>query len=92
MDISLQTDYEKTMLRLYKLGCVFQDYALVRDLTVMENVSLTAMLRKDRIEEQTKEEGHNILQKIGMCDRRAPSSPENSPAASNSMFLSPVPW
>jgi putative ABC transport system ATP-binding protein len=51
-DISLLNDYEKTMFRLYKLGYVFQDYALVPDLTVMENVSLTAMLRKDRTEQQ----------------------------------------
>ncbi|MCX6682272.1 MAG: ABC transporter ATP-binding protein [Methanoregula sp.] len=46
MDISRLTDYEKTMFRLYKLGYIFQDYALVPDLTVMENVSLPAMLRK----------------------------------------------
>ena len=52
LDILKLTDYEKTMFRLYKLGYVFQDYALVPDLTVMENVSLTAMLRKDRTEEQ----------------------------------------
>ena len=51
-DISRLNDYEKTMFRLYKLGYVFQDYALVPDLTVMENVSLPAMLRKDRTEEQ----------------------------------------
>ena len=54
-DISQLTDYEKTMFRLYKLGYVFQDYALVPDLTVMENVSLPAMLRKDRTEEQYQE-------------------------------------
>jgi len=70
MDISLLNDYEKTMFRLYKLGYVFQDYALVPDLTVMENVSLPAMLRKDRDEEQTTKDSHTILQKIGMCDRR----------------------
>ena len=40
LDILGLTDYEKTMFRLYKLGYVFQDYALVPDLTVMENVSL----------------------------------------------------
>ena len=70
MDILKFTDYEKTMFRLYKLGYVFQDYALVPDLTVMENVSLTAMLRKDRTEEQLKKDSFEILQKIGLFDRR----------------------
>src|SRR5512136_281908 len=70
MDISRFTDYEKTMFRLYKLGYVFQDYALVPDLTVMENVSLPAMLRKDRSEEQYKKDSYHILQQIGLCDRR----------------------
>jgi len=70
MDISLLTDYEKTMFRLYKLGYVFQDYALVPDLTVMENVSLPAMLRKDRTEDQYRNDTNDILQKIGLYDRR----------------------
>ena len=70
MDISRLTDFEKTMFRLYKLGYVFQDYAPVPDLTVMENVSLPAMLRKDRTEEQSKKDSFGILQQIGLCDRR----------------------
>ena len=69
-DVSTLNDYEKTMFRLYKLGYVFQDYALVPDLTVMENVSLPAMLRKDRTEEQYKKDSIGILQQIGLCDRR----------------------
>ena len=69
-DVLALTDYEKTMFRLYKLGYVFQDYALVPDLTVEENVSLPAMLRKDRDEAQIKKDSHSILQKIGLCDRR----------------------
>jgi len=69
-DLSQLTDYEKTMFRLYKLGYVFQDYALVPDLTVMENVSLPAMLRKDRTEEQYRYDSNDILQKIGLYDRR----------------------
>jgi putative ABC transport system ATP-binding protein len=69
LDILSLTDYEKTMFRLYKLGYVFQDYALVPDLTVIENVSLPAMLRKDRTGEQVKKDSYSILEKIGLCDR-----------------------
>ena len=69
-DISRLNDYEKSMFRLYKLGYVFQDYALVPDLTVMENVSLTAMLRKDRTEHQYHEASIDILTKIGLLDRQ----------------------
>src|SRR5512136_3423057 len=68
MDISTLTDYEKTMFRLYKLGYVFQDYAMVPDLTVMENVSRPAMLRKDRSEERVKRDSFGILQRISLSD------------------------
>jgi len=69
-DVLALSDYEKTMFRLYKLGYVFQDYALVPDLTVMENVSLPAMLRKDRSEEQIKKDSDFVLERIGLLDRR----------------------
>ena len=64
------TDYQKTMFRLYKLGYVFQEYALVPELTVKENVALPAMLRADRTEAQYKADTVDILSKIGLCDRR----------------------
>ena len=70
VDVGRLNDYEKTQFRLYKLGYVFQDYALVPDLTVMENVSLPAMLLLDRTEEQTQAGSFEVLQKIGLCDRR----------------------
>ncbi len=63
------TDYEKTMFRLYKLGYVFQDYALVPELTVSENVSLPAMLRLDRNEEEIARSTTEILERIGIADR-----------------------
>jgi putative ABC transport system ATP-binding protein len=70
VDVGRLNDYEKTQFRLYKLGYVFQDYALVPDLTVMENVSLPAMLRVDRTEDQTRDGSFEVLRKIGLCDRR----------------------
>ena len=36
----------------------------------MENVSLPAMLRLDRTDEQTQAGSFEVLQKIGLCDRR----------------------
>jgi putative ABC transport system ATP-binding protein len=69
-DVGTLTDYQRTMFRLYRLGYVFQDYALVPDLTVMENVSLTAMLREDRTEAEFRAASYKILQQIGLCDRR----------------------
>ncbi|NTU99842.1 MAG: ATP-binding cassette domain-containing protein, partial [Methanoregulaceae archaeon] len=36
IDIGKLSDYDKTLFRLYKLGYVFQDYALVPELTVSE--------------------------------------------------------
>jgi putative ABC transport system ATP-binding protein len=70
IDVVKLTDYEKTMFRLYKLGYVFQDYALVPDLTVMENVILPAMLRSDLSEQDYRKASADILQHIGLCDRR----------------------
>jgi putative ABC transport system ATP-binding protein len=64
------TDHEKTMFRLYRLGYVFQDYALVPELTVMENVALPAMLRADRTDKEMRSATVDILGKIGLCDRR----------------------
>ena len=70
IDIGKLTDYEKTMFRLYKLGYVFQDYALVPDLTVSENVCLPAMLRYDRTATEYTAATRGILQEIGLWDRK----------------------
>lgn len=58
------------MFRLYKLGYVFQDYALVPELTVKENICLPAMLRVDRNEKEYITATRDILQTIGLWDRR----------------------
>jgi putative ABC transport system ATP-binding protein len=69
-DIGRLTDYEKTMFRLYKMGYVFQDYALVPELTVSENVCLPAMLRRDRTADEYTAATREILREIGLYDRK----------------------
>lgn len=69
-DMSRLTDWERTMFRLYKLGYVFQDYALVPELTVKENICLPAMLRTDRNEKEYIAATRDILHTIGLWDRR----------------------
>ncbi|HZD43011.1 MAG TPA: ABC transporter ATP-binding protein [Methanomicrobiales archaeon] len=70
VDVCSLNDWEKTMFRLYKLGYVFQDYALVPELTVKENICLPAMLRKDRKVEEYTAATREILHTIGLWDRR----------------------
>ena len=45
VDILKLTNKEKTLFRLHELGYVFQDYALVPELTAKENVSLPLLMR-----------------------------------------------
>jgi putative ABC transport system ATP-binding protein len=70
IEVGKLTDHEKTLFRLYKLGYVFQDYALVPELTVSENVCLPAMLRRDRTPEQFTVATRDILKEIGLWDRK----------------------
>ena len=70
IDVCSLTDWERTMFRLYKLGYVFQDYALVPELTVKENICLPAMLRKDREEKEYIAATREILHTIGLWERR----------------------
>jgi len=70
IDVRKLNDWERTMFRLYKLGYVFQDYALVPELTVKENICLPAMLRKDRVEKDYVAATKEILHTIGLWDRR----------------------
>ncbi len=68
-DVSKLSDYQRTLFRLKRLGYVFQDYALVPELTVEENVYLTSMVRgltPAIYQEMT----DNILKRIGLYDRR----------------------
>lgn len=68
IDVSTLTEQQKSRFRLKRLGYVFQDYALMPELTVEENVYLTSMVRGTSEKEylsQTKD----ILTRVGLWHR-----------------------
>lgn len=68
-DVSKLNDHQRTLFRLRRLGYVFQDYALVPELTVEENVYLTSMVRGLSSEEYLRM-SDDVLRRIGLFDRK----------------------
>ncbi|MBU0461097.1 MAG: ABC transporter ATP-binding protein [Nanoarchaeota archaeon] len=67
-DIHLMKDWEKSHYRLTKMGYIFQEYALVAELTALENVYLPAMmLGSDHV--GYKKKAIEVLQRVGLGDR-----------------------
>lgn len=58
-DVLALTNTEKTEFRLQELGYVFQDYALVPELTAIENVSMPILMRGS-----SKQEAFKLAEKI----------------------------
>ncbi len=67
-DAGSLSDRQRTQFRLRRLGYVFQDYALVPELTVLENVYLTSMVRREQ-ESAYIAAARNILDRVGLGDR-----------------------
>jgi putative ABC transport system ATP-binding protein len=68
VDVLKLSDHEKTIFRLRRLGYVFQEYALIFELTAAENVFLPAFaLNGSR--RSYKERAVEILDKVGLKDR-----------------------
>ena len=67
-EISSLSEAARTMFRLEKFGYVFQEYAILPELTALENVYLPAMaLGLSRAECATK--GMGALEKVGLAER-----------------------
>lgn len=62
------TSDKKTEFRLNKLGYVFQDYALLPDLTAVENVALP-LLMQGKIKTEAYEEAQKSLEKVNLGHR-----------------------
>lgn len=67
-DVRYLSDDQKTKFRLDYLGYVFQDYALLPDLTALENVALPLMMQGYTIE-HSYALSTDALQKVGLGDR-----------------------
>lgn len=67
-DVLGLSDHRRTLFRLNRLGYVFQDYALIGELTALENVYLTPLVRGMPKAEYL-ERSADILRRVGLGDR-----------------------
>lgn len=67
-DVSILNEDERTDFRLRKLGYVFQDYALVPELTAIENVAVP-LLMQGLGKEEAYEKAASALTKVGLKNR-----------------------
>lgn len=67
-DVLRLTDDERTLFRLTRIGYIFQDYALVPDLTALENVILPTLAR-GRAEREGIERAAGLLRRVGLEER-----------------------
>ncbi len=68
IDVSGLDDDERTDYRLRKMGYIFQDYALVAELTVLENVMLTAMAQ-GKTDAECRQASTDVLSIVGLLNR-----------------------
>jgi len=68
VDVTDMTERERTMLRLKSLGYIFQDYALIPELTALENV-LVPLLMQGLTHEEARNKAIKSLTRIGLGDR-----------------------
>jgi putative ABC transport system ATP-binding protein len=67
-DVADMDDDERTEYRLRRMGYIFQDYALVAELTVIENVMLTAMAQ-GKSERECRKDSTEVLSVVGLEHR-----------------------
>lgn len=66
VDVLALSDTERTRFRLNSLGYIFQEYALIAELTAFENVLLPAMALEGN---HDKEHATKLLELVGLGDR-----------------------
>jgi putative ABC transport system ATP-binding protein len=69
LDVTRMSGEDRTRFRLMHLGYVFQDYALVTDMTVLENVALPAIAQQKPLAD-CYAAAAGILEKVGLGERK----------------------
>jgi putative ABC transport system ATP-binding protein len=68
LDVATMDDDERTDYRLRMMGYIFQDYALVAELTVLENVMLTPMAQ-GKSDNECRQASRDVLSTVGLSHR-----------------------
>lgn len=68
-DTELLSAHEKGHFRLEKLGYIFQEFALMTELTALENVCLPLMAKHNRKKNDVEDRAVNLLKRLGLGDR-----------------------
>ena len=68
VDTSTLSNDERTVFRLHNLGYVFQDYAIIPELTALENVALP-LLMQGKSKDEAFSRATKALEDIGLGDR-----------------------
>lgn len=68
MDVFSLSSAQKTKFRLERLGYVFQDYALLPDLTAIENVALPLLMLGEN-KKEAYEHAQQVLDQVGLGHR-----------------------
>ncbi len=67
-DVLALTEKEKSHFRLTSIGFIFQEYALIPELTALENVHLPAMVQESRANPR-KKRAIELLKRVGLGSR-----------------------
>jgi putative ABC transport system ATP-binding protein len=66
-DVTIMSERERAAMRVRELGYIFQEYALMAELTALENVMLPAMMINPR--KECKARALDLLERVGVAHR-----------------------
>lgn len=66
-DVTIMSESERAAMRVRELGYIFQEYALMAELTALENVMLPAMMIAPR--KQCRARALDLLERVGVAHR-----------------------